>query len=95
MKRGRLVRLDYRAHNPEVVGSNPAPASIVMSLNCCNEAVLTFFESACFRLVSVKKSFLEVLLCLLKTPYISSILAASKRHIFNVVNRTGGLLIAG
>ena len=29
MKRGRLVRLDYRAHNPGVAGSNPAPASII------------------------------------------------------------------
>lgn len=27
MKRGRLVRLDCRAHDPEVAGSNLAPAS--------------------------------------------------------------------
>ena len=32
MKRGRLVRLDCRAHDPEVAGSNPAPASIFLLL---------------------------------------------------------------
>ena len=28
-KRDRAVRLAHRAHNPKVVGSNPAPASIL------------------------------------------------------------------
>ena len=37
MKRGSVVRLSHKVHSLEVAGSNPAPASIVLSPLGCTE----------------------------------------------------------
>ena len=53
----------------------------ISALNCCNERFLTLFESACFRRLSFKKSFLEVLLCTLNFRSQTCTLPASKLQI--------------
>lgn len=65
-----------------------------MSLNCCNEHVLTSFEYACFRLLSVKKSFLEVFCCLQKTNAFAITQLLQKVWVFNICRGTGAYLIA-
>ena len=55
MKRGSVVRLSRKAHNLEVAGSNPAPASIILSpLDCTKHkndecACRLFFASFALR----------------------------------------------
>ena len=57
----------------------------ILSPRPCNEYFLTLFESACFRLLSVKKRFLGVLLCTRKVTLNLSTLTYSKCHVFNIL----------
>jgi len=65
-----------------------------MSLKSCNEQNSTLFQSGISKLLSIRKAFLEVLCLVGKSRYISSILAASKYHVSNVIKTNEGRLIA-